>query len=155
MPRWLYLPLNNEPTAYSCHSAFWCFASCNRMQQQLKNLQNSQENTCAGVSTSQFNSQSMGRPDKRRNSHWRCSVKKGVLKNLVNFIGKHLVVAWNYEGSLFNKVAANQTCNFTKIRLQHRCFPVKFVKFLRTPVLKNICQQMLLQTKGSEKLTLC
>ena len=42
----------------------------------LKTSQNSQENNCAGVSTYQFNSQSMGRPDKRRNSHWRCSVKK-------------------------------------------------------------------------------
>ena len=56
----------------------------------LKISQNSQENTCAGVSTYQFNSQNMGRPDKRRSSHWRCSVKKGVLKNLANFTGKHL-----------------------------------------------------------------
>ena len=54
------------------------------------------------------------------------------------------VGVWNYKESLFNEVAANQACNFTKIRLQHRCFPVKFVKFLRTPILKNICQQMLL-----------
>ena len=38
----------------------------------------------------QFNSQSMGWPDKHRSSHWRCSVKKGVLKNFTNFIGKHL-----------------------------------------------------------------
>ena len=28
--------------------------------------------------------------------------------------------------------------NFIKKRLQHRCFPVKFVKFLRTPA-KSIC----------------
>ena len=27
---------------------------------------------------------------------------------------------------------------FYKVVLQHRCFPVKFVKFLRTPILKNI-----------------
>ena len=52
--------------------------------------QNSQENTRAGVSTYLFNSQSMGQLDKRRSSHWRCSVKKGVLKNLANFTGKHL-----------------------------------------------------------------
>ena len=31
-----------------------------------------------------------------------------------------------------------QTCNFIKKRLQHRCFPVKFEKLLRTPILKNI-----------------
>ena len=27
---------------------------------------------------------------------------------------------------------------FIKKRLQHRCFPVKFSKILRTPILKNI-----------------
>ena len=34
--------------------------------------------------------------------------------------------------SLFNKVSGRQTCNFLKKRLQHRCFPVNFAKFLRT-----------------------
>ena len=29
-------------------------------------------------------------------------------------------------------------------RLQHRCFPVKFAKLLRTPILKNICEQFLM-----------
>ena len=33
---------------------------------------------------------------------------------------------------------------FIKKRLQHRCFPVKFTKFLGTPILKNICQRLLL-----------
>ena len=28
-----------------------------------------------------------------RSSHWRCSIKKGVLTNFVNFTGKHL--SWN------------------------------------------------------------
>ena len=28
-----------------------------------------------------------------------------------------------------------QTCNFIKKRLQRRCFPVKFTKLLRTPIL--------------------
>ena len=36
------------------------------------------------------NSQSVGRPDKRRTSHWMCSGKKRVMKNLANFTGKHL-----------------------------------------------------------------
>ena len=40
--------------------------------------------------------------------------------------------------SLLNKVAALQDCNFTKKRLQHRCFPVNVVKFFWTPILKNI-----------------
>ena len=30
------------------------------------------------------------------------------------------------------------TCNFIKKRLEHRCFPMNFAKFLRTPILKNI-----------------
>ena len=46
--------------------------------------------------------------------------------------------------SLFNKVAGSQACNFFKRRLQRRCFPVKFVKFLRTSTLKNICERLLL-----------
>ena len=31
-----------------------------------------------------------------------------------------------------------------KKRLQHRCFAVKFAKFLRAPILKNICKRLLL-----------
>ena len=38
----------------------------------------------------------------------------------------------------------SQACNFIKNRLQQRCFPIKFAKYLRTPVLKNICQRLLL-----------
>ena len=56
--------------------------------------------------------------------------KKNVLKNFVNFTEKHL--HWSL---FFNKVAE---------RLQERCFPVKFMKFLRTPILKNIFQRLLL-----------
>ena len=37
-----------------------------------------------------------------------------------------------YE-SLFNTAAGLKTCNFPKKRLQHRCFPVKSAKNLRTP----------------------
>ena len=33
---------------------------------------------------------------------------------------------------------------FIKKRLQHRCFPVNIAKFLRTPILKNICEWLLL-----------
>ena len=58
--------------------------------------------------------------------------KKGVLKNFANFTGKHL--CW----SLF------QACSFIKKRLQQWCFPVKFTKFLRTSILKNICERLIL-----------
>ena len=47
--------------------------------------------------------------------------------------------------SYFNKVAGLQAYNFIKKRLQHRCFPVNITKFLRIPILKNICQRLLLR----------
>ena len=34
---------------------------------------------------------------------------------------------------------------FIKKRLQNRCFPVSIAKFLRTPILKNICKQLTLE----------
>ena len=49
----------------------------------------------------------------------KCSVRKGVLRNFAKFTGKHLC------HSLFFK-------KILKRRLWHRCFPVKFAKFLRT-----------------------
>ena len=38
-----------------------------------------------------------------------------------------------------------KSCNFIEKRLQHRFFPVKFEKILRTLFLKNICEQLLLE----------
>ena len=46
---------------------------------------------------------------------------------------------------LFNKVAGLKACNFIKKRLQRGCLLGKFAKFLRTPVLENICERLLLQ----------
>ena len=57
--------------------------------------------------------------------------KIGVLKDFANFTGKHVLE------SLFNKIAALRACNFTKKRLQRRCFPMKFAKSLRTSFLQN------------------
>ena len=34
---------------------------------------------------------------------------------------------------------------FIEKRLQHRCFPMKFPQFLRTTILKNICERLLLK----------
>ena len=45
---------------------------------------------------------------------------------------------------LFNKVAGLQAYNFIKRRVRHSCFPVKFVKLLRTPILNNISERLLL-----------
>ena len=70
-----------------------------------------------------------------RSSHRRRSVKKGDLKSFASFTGKYL---W------WSVVANIQACNFVTKRLQKRCFPVKFTKFLKTPISKNICKRLLL-----------
>ena len=76
-------------------------------------------------------SPSISVPFTSRSSHRRCSIKRSVLKTFTSFIVKHLW--WSL-----------QVCNFIKKRLQHKRFPVKFVKYLRTPILKNICERLLL-----------
>ena len=52
--------------------------------------------------------------------------RMGVLENFTIFKTPKLE-------SLFNKNAGLKTCNLIKKSLQHRCFSVKFAKFLRTP----------------------
>ena len=47
--------------------------------------------------------------------------------------------------SFLDKFVGLQACGFIKKRLQHRCFPVNIVKFLRTPILKNTCERLFLQ----------
>ena len=79
---------------------------------------------------------------KFRSSHKRCPVKKAALKNFPKFTGKHL-----RQSLFFNKVAGFRPATLfkkrlwlailLKIRLWHRCFPVNFVKFLRTHFLQN------------------
>ena len=64
-------------------------------------------------------------------SHQRCSIKIAILKTSAKFTGKHL--RW----SLF-------WINFSKKRLQHRCFPVNIMKFLRAPIFQNIFARLLL-----------
>ena len=75
-----------------------------------------------------------------RGSHRRCSVKKSILKNSTKLTGKHL--CWNF---FFNKVAGLITKWSNTIKqqslqtstVQHRCFPLNFVKFLRTRFFKE------------------
>ena len=67
--------------------------------------------------------------------------EKGVLRNLAVFPGKHL--CWSLF--LIKDYKGPQACNFIKKRLQHRCFPVNIAKFLRGPILKNICERLLLR----------
>ena len=63
---------------------------------------------------------------KHSNSHLQMLYKVGILKNFALFTRKHLF--WSF----FNKVAELKACIFIKKGLQHRCFPVNFVKCLRT-----------------------
>ena len=74
-----------------------------------------------------------------RSRHRRCSAKKGaVLKKFAIFTGKYL--CW----SLFSmNVQALGPASLLK-GTPTRSFPVKFLKFLRTPILKNNCEQLLL-----------
>ena len=69
----------------------------------------------------------------------RCSVKKCVLRNLTKLTGKHLC-----QSLFFSKVAGFGPVVLLKKRLRHRCFPVKFVKFLRTPFLQDTSGRLLL-----------
>ena len=57
-----------------------------------------------------------------RSSHQRCSIKKGVFRNFTKFTGNTCA-----RVSFLIKLQA------LKKRLWHRCFPVNFAKFLRTP----------------------
>ena len=50
--------------------------------------------------------------------------------------------------SLFNKVASLQGCKSINKGLKHRCFPVNIVKLLRTAILKNICERLLMENNG-------
>ena len=58
--------------------------------------------------------------------------KKGVLRNSTKFTGKHLC-----QSLFFNEVAGLRPTTLLKKRLWHRCFPVNFAKFLRTPFFKE------------------
>ena len=60
----------------------------------------------------------------------------GVFKKFLIFTGKHL---W---WSLF--LIKSQACRFIEKRIQHWCFPLHVRKFLRTPILKNISERLLL-----------
>ena len=65
-----------------------------------------------------------------RSSRPEVICKNGVLRNFIKFTGKHLC-----QRLFFNEVAGLGAFFKKKKRDSgtHRCFPVNFVKFLRTP----------------------
>ena len=76
-----------------------------------------------------------------RSSHRRCSIKNGVLKNFTIFTGKHL--CWRLR-----------PVTLLKKRRQNICFPVNITIILRTPILKNICEQLFLYFRILRKIFL-
>ena len=67
-------------------------------------------------------------------------MQKAVLRNFANFTRKYL--CW---GLFLIKLQANTG------EAPTQAFPVKFAKYLRTPVLKNICKRLLLPITYSSK----
>ena len=56
--------------------------------------------------------------------------KKAALKNFAKFIGQYL--CWSYRQQLYQKETLTQV------------FPVNILRFLTIPILKNICERLLL-----------
>ena len=73
--------------------------------------------------------------------------KKGVLRNFAKFTRKHLC-----QSLFFSKVAGLKPATLLKQRLWHKCFPVKFAKFLIIPFLIEHLQWLLLQISKLEKI---
>ena len=95
-----------------------------------------------------------------RSSHPEVFCKKGILRNFAKFTGKNLS-----QSLFFNKVAGLRPATLFKKRLWHRCFPVNFVKFLRTPFLTehlrwlflsivSLMNRILMDSCNSARLTL-
>ena len=78
---------------------------------------------------------------RNRSSRPKVFCKKDVLKNFTKFTGKHFC-----QSLFFNKAAG-------KKRLRRMCFPVNFVRFLRTPFLQNNSGGLLL-TKDLPSISL-
>ena len=69
-------------------------------------------------------------------------VKKGVLRNFTKFTGNHLC-----RSLFFNKVEGLSPATLLKKRLWHRCFPLNFANFLRTPIHTGHLRWLLLEKK--------
>ena len=72
-----------------------------------------------------------------RSSRQDVFCEKDVLRNFIKFTGKHLC-----QSLFFNKVANLRPATYQK-RDWHRCFPVNFAKFHRTPFLQNTSGRLL------------
>ena len=78
---------------------------------------------------------------KYRSSRLEVFCRRGVLRNLEKITGKQLC-----QSLLFNKVAGLRTVNLLKKRFWYKCFPVNFLKFLKTPSIIEHLRWLLLKT---------
>ena len=71
--------------------------------------------------------------------------EKVFLEISQNFTGKHLC-----QSLIFNEFGHLRSATLLKKRLWHRCFPVNFTKFLRTPFLTEHLLWLLLEFTTSK-----
>ena len=64
-----------------------------------------------------------------RSSHWRCSVRKGILGNFTKFTGKQL-----YQSVIFKKLKT-KAWNFIKKETLSQVFSCNFLKFFKNTFL--------------------
>ena len=48
----------------------------------------------------------------------------------------------------YKEACTSEGLHFIKKRLQRRCFPVSIAKVLRTSILKNICERLILKIEN-------
>ena len=75
-----------------------------------------------------------------RSSRPEVFCKKSFLRNFAKFTGKQLS-----QSFFFNKFAGLRSATLLKKKFWHRCFPVNFAKFIRTPFFTEHLWWLLLQ----------
>ena len=86
---------------------------------------------------------------KDRSSDQSCSVRKDVFRKFAKSTGKHLS-----QSLFFYKIVSVRSATFLKKRLWHRCFPVNFVKILRTQFFTEHLQWLLLNIVNGYELSI-
>ena len=82
---------------------------------------------------------------KYRSSRLEVLRGKGVLTSFEKFTGKHLS-----QNLLLHKVAGLRPVTLLKKGLWHRCFPVNFSKFLRSPSVTEHLRWLFLKTPANQ-----
>ena len=83
-----------------------------------------------------------------RSSYWRCSMKKGALKNFGKFTGKH-----QCRSLFFKKVTGLMPATYFKKRLRDR-YSVNFPNFFRTTLSQSTSRWLFLDSNWLLNITL-